>query len=66
MWDRISELWCRRMHSRAMWPIHGRYLCRQCLREYTVKWEGPARAAEYADPAARERQYPMTDPIITA
>ena len=63
MWERISEIWCRRMHSRAMWPIHGKYLCRRCLRQHAVTWEGRVRAAEYADPAARERQYPTTGPV---
>jgi len=33
-----------------MWPIHGKYICPQCLREYPVAWEGPVRANEYADP----------------
>ena len=49
----IADLWCRNMHAKAMWPIHGRYICPQCLREHALAWEGPARAAEYADPALR-------------
>lgn len=28
------------MHSKAMWPIHGRYICPDCLREYPVEWTG--------------------------
>jgi hypothetical protein len=47
----ISELWCKKMHSRAMWPIHGRYICPDCFREHPVAWEGRARPEEYADPA---------------
>jgi len=47
----ISELWCKKMHSGAMWPIHGKYICPQCLREYPVGWEGRARPEEYADPS---------------
>lgn len=47
----IAELWCKKMHNRAMWPIHGRYICQDCLREYPVEWEGRARAEEYGDPA---------------
>jgi hypothetical protein len=44
MWNRISELWCKSMHSKAMWPIHGKYICPNCLREYPVIWEDlPAR-----------------------
>ncbi len=42
--NRISEFWCKRMHSKAMWPIHGKYICPQCLRSYPVVWEGPAVA----------------------
>ena len=26
-----------------MWPIHGKYICPQCLREYPVAWEGSPR-----------------------
>lgn len=51
MWNRIGELWCQRVHTKAMWPIHGKYICPQCLREYRVAWEGPVRATEYADPS---------------
>ena len=40
MFNWIGTLWCRKMHSGAMWPIHGRYICPQCLREYTVDWSG--------------------------
>jgi len=43
----IANLWCRKMHSGAMWPIHGRYICPRCLREYTVEWStgaGPEAA----------------------
>ena len=51
MWTWISELWCRNVHTKAMWPMHGKYIFPQCLREYRVAWEGPVRAAEYADPS---------------
>jgi len=40
MWNRIADLWCRQMHREAMWPIHGKYVCKRCLREYPVEWEG--------------------------
>ena len=35
----IQEAWCKQVHGRAMWPIKGKYICPQCLREYPVKWE---------------------------
>lgn len=40
--NRIADLWCRKMHTEAMWPIHGRYVCRHCLREHAVEWENRA------------------------
>jgi len=63
MLSRISELWCRKMHSRAMWPIHGKYICQDCMREYAVTWEGPASVSEYADPGLRNAAYPAGEPI---
>ena len=38
MWDRISEVWCKSMHSKAMWPMHGKYMCPDCFREFPVEW----------------------------
>jgi hypothetical protein len=46
MWDKISELWCKIMHDHAMWPIHGRYICSDCMREYAVEWEHPRQEEE--------------------
>jgi hypothetical protein len=63
MWTRIGELWCRMMHRNAMWPMHGKYICQQCLREYPVAWEGPASAAEYADPNLRGQTVELTAPV---
>jgi hypothetical protein len=42
MMERISEVWCKTMHRSAMWPIHGKYICPDCLREHTVRWDVPA------------------------
>ena len=41
MLTRIADLWCKTMHKEAMWPIHGRYICPECLRSYSVQWEDP-------------------------
>ena len=38
MIDWIAKTWCMTMHRRAMWPIHGRYVCPQCLRETRLNW----------------------------
>jgi hypothetical protein len=63
MWNWISELWCKKMHESPMWPIHGKYICPQCLREYPVAWEGSPRVAEYADPALRPSQVPVATAV---
>jgi len=46
-----------------MWPIHGKYICQDCMREYAVTWEGPASVSEYADPGLRNAAYPAGEPI---
>jgi hypothetical protein len=37
--DDIMRSWCVAFHPRPMWPIHGRYVCPRCFREYPVAWE---------------------------
>jgi hypothetical protein len=45
--ENLSRLWCKFAHSSVMWPIHGHYRCRTCLRLYAVPWErGAARQTE--------------------
>jgi hypothetical protein len=29
-----------------MWPIHGKYVCPECFREYPVAWTGVPREEE--------------------
>jgi hypothetical protein len=38
--ERVAVAWCRLMHRDAMWPIHGKYQCRKCLRSYPISWAG--------------------------
>ncbi len=38
----VEKIWCEAMHERVMWPIHGRYLCSTCLREYRVAFDSEA------------------------
>jgi len=35
----LGRAWCRTMHNRPMWPIHGEYECSTCLRRYRVPWD---------------------------
>jgi hypothetical protein len=50
MWNMISEAWCKSMHSKAMWPMHGKYICPDCHRQYPVMWEDIPAAPEVAPP----------------
>jgi hypothetical protein len=45
------------MHSKAMWPIHGRYVCPDCHREYPVAWEATPPAVEYTLAAQAEPRH---------
>ena len=55
--DRIQELWCAAMHDRALWPIHGKYRCATCLREYPVPF------ADFRDePRPRRALRPAPEP----
>jgi len=46
--DKIVTVWCRMMHRSAMWPIHGRYHCRTCMRQFPVPWEEASKAPRAA------------------
>jgi hypothetical protein len=47
--ERIEQLWCENMHTETMWPIHGKYLCGTCLREYRVAFDDDAEAPSRGD-----------------
>ena len=53
MMNWIRSTWCKSMHTEVMWPMHGKYICPRCLREYPVAWEAPVTAADYADVSLR-------------
>jgi hypothetical protein len=61
MWERFLAAWCRKMHNEAMWPMHGKYVCRRCLREHQLGWEDvqelsaqPVRAGHTAASASMD------------
>jgi len=61
----ISRVWCKMMHRKAMWPIHGRYLCPKCLQVHQVKWEEPFVFVPQPQPVSRgEMSIPSTVPVI--
>ena len=63
MLNRIAIAWCQKMHNRTMWPIHGRYVCTQCFREYAVSWEALPKSTEYADAALKNTGISVESPV---
>ncbi len=60
--ERVEDFWCRNMHGQPMWPSHGHYQCRVCLRQYPVPFESaeeeeerPRRAHSFAPAAVARR-----------
>ena len=49
--DQVEELWCHTMHGAVMWPIHGEYRCRACLRSYPVPFAAAAVRAGHRQPS---------------
>lgn len=39
--DQVEQFWCHTMHTQVMWPVHGEYRCRVCLRSYPVPFAAP-------------------------
>ena len=66
MWNMISTYWCKKMHDGAMWPIHGRYICPTCMREYPVEWAAPVYSSEYADANLRADSVAMGSRVSLA
>jgi len=58
MMNWISELWCKAVHSKPMWPMHGKYICATCLREYPVVWD--TRAARPSRPV-----HAVDEPVVS-
>jgi hypothetical protein len=67
MKDWMAQVWCKKMHRGAMWPIHGKYVCPQCLREHPVAWEGdaPARSSSrISEKAAAVAAHALSSPLV--
>lgn len=56
MFERLGQWWCKKMHRRAMWPIHGRYVCKKCLREYPITWVSTTQSEESPQPKSKRKK----------
>jgi hypothetical protein len=39
MFESALRWWCRQAHNSVLHPMHGKYICAVCLREWPVPWE---------------------------
>ena len=51
--DQVEQLWCHAMHGGVMWPVHGEYRCRACLRAYPVPFAAAERRPVQGQPIRR-------------
>jgi hypothetical protein len=49
--NRVEQIWCEQMHSAILWPIHGKYRCAKCHREYPATFEDTAPQPAVLRPA---------------
>ncbi len=54
--DQVGQLWCQMTHREVMWPVHGAYRCRVCLRSYQVPFAAEAEIPHARHSALREAQ----------
>ena len=45
MIDRIGRFFCRKFHRRISRPVHHKYVCLVCLREFKVDWDRDGRVS---------------------
>jgi hypothetical protein len=51
-WIRLT--WCKNIHTQAMWPMHGKYICSRCFCEHAVVWEAPGPYRPEAHPQVEQ------------
>jgi hypothetical protein len=65
MFESALRWWCRRVHNNVFHPMHGKYICGVCLREWPVPWAEP-RKGEYAALKPQSQQHANTDVVVTS
>jgi hypothetical protein len=58
-------LWCRTMHNDVLYPVHGKYTCARCLREWPVPWAA-SNADGHAALTPRRQPDVNSDVVVTA
>ena len=57
LFERLAHFWCSFAHDEVMWPMHGQYRCRRCLRSHEVPWaKAESREQERLERTAAMRE----------
>lgn len=64
MFESVLRWWCRAVHNNVLHPVHGKYICGVCLREWPVPWAEPERAYSSLKPAMQTGE--NSDVLVTA
>jgi hypothetical protein len=43
MFESVLRWWCGVAHTNVFHPVHGKYICKVCLREWPVPWDEPKK-----------------------
>lgn len=61
MFESALRLWCRMAHRSVFHPMHGKYVCGVCLREWPVPW---AATTEKQTGLKPDRKSPVSSDVI--
>lgn len=59
MFESVLRWWCRMAHRSVFHPMHGKYICGVCLREWPVPW-----AATEAAAGLKPERHPSASPDV--
>jgi len=65
MFESVLRWWCRNVHNNVFHPVHGKYICGECLREWPVPWAEPKKG-EYAGFTPQSQPQANSDVIVTS
>jgi hypothetical protein len=65
MFESALRWWCRAVHKDVFHPVHGKYICGTCLREWPVPWAGP-KNGPYVGLAPQVQPHANSDVVVTS
>ena len=64
MFESALRWWCRMAHRNVFHPVHGKYICGVCLREWPVPWGEPK--SECAALTPQSQPHANADVVVTS